>query len=95
MLMDDILMEEKFRDGVLVFMNDTRDKSADNKRKSKEVSGSHTIRQKRSVKKKKMNKCRPLDLQAPLMKVVVVVVKMMMICSWKKPLKMTVVKKWT
>ena len=35
MLIDDILMEEKFRDGVLVFMNDKRDKSADNKRKSK------------------------------------------------------------
>ena len=44
MLIDDILMEEKFRDGVLVFMNDRRDKSADNKRKSKEVSGSQTIR---------------------------------------------------
>ena len=43
-LIDDILMEEKFRDGVLVFMNDRRDKSADNKRKFKEVSGSHTIR---------------------------------------------------
>ena len=53
MLIDDILMEGKFRDGVLVFMNDRRDKSADNKRKSKEVSGSHTIRKKRSVKKKK------------------------------------------
>ena len=52
MLIDDILMEEKFRDGVLVFINDRRDKSADNKRKSKEVSGSHT-RKKRSVKKKK------------------------------------------
>ena len=52
MLIDDILMEEKFRDGVLVFMNDRRDKSADNKRKSTEVSGSHTIRKKRSVKKK-------------------------------------------
>ena len=52
MLIYDILMEEKFRDGVLVFMNDRRDKSADNKRKCKEVSGSHTIRKKRSVKKK-------------------------------------------
>ena len=52
MLIDDILMEEKFRDGVLVFMNYRRDKSADNKRKSKEVSGSHTTRKKRSVKKK-------------------------------------------
>ena len=81
MLIDDISMEEKFRDGVLVFMNDTRDKSADNKRKSKEVSGSHTIR-KREVLRKKMNKCRPLNLQAQLMKVVVVVVvKMMMIGS--------------
>ena len=45
-------MEKKFRDGVLVFMNDRRDKSADNKRKSKEVSGSHTISKRRSVKKK-------------------------------------------
>ena len=52
MLTDDILMEEKLSDGVLVFMNDGRDKSADNKRKSKEVSGSHTISKKRSVKKK-------------------------------------------
>ena len=52
MLIDDILMEEKFRDSVLVFMNDRRDKSADNKRKSKEFSGSHTIRKKRSVKKR-------------------------------------------
>ena len=34
MLIDDILMEEKFRDVVLVFMNDRRDQSAD-KRKSK------------------------------------------------------------
>ena len=96
MLIDDILMEEKFRDGVLVFMNDRRDKSADNKRKFKEVSGSHTIRKKRSVKKK-MNKCRPLNLQAQLMKVVVaaVVVKIMMIWSWRKPPKMTVMNKWT
>ena len=31
MLTDDILMEQKFRDGVQVFMNDRRDKSADNK----------------------------------------------------------------
>ena len=52
MLIDDILMEKKFRDGVLVFKNDRRDKSADNKKKSKEVSHSHTIRKKRSVKKK-------------------------------------------
>ena len=37
MLIDDILMEEKFRDGVLVFMNNRREKSADNKRNSKEV----------------------------------------------------------
>ena len=43
MLIDDILLEEKFRDGVLVFMNDSRDKRGDNKRKCKEVSGSHTI----------------------------------------------------
>ena len=52
MLIDDILMEEKFRDGVLVFMNDRRDKSADKKRKCKEVSGFHTMRKKRSAKKK-------------------------------------------
>ena len=52
MLIDDILMEETFRDGVLVFMNDRRDKSADKMRKCKEVSGSHTMRKKRSAKKK-------------------------------------------
>ena len=39
MLIDDILMEEKSRDGVLVFMNDRRDKNADKKRKCKDVSG--------------------------------------------------------
>ena len=54
MLIDDILMEEKFRDVVLVFMNDRRDKSADKKRKCKEVNGSHTMR-KRDVQRKKMN----------------------------------------
>ena len=37
MLIDDILMEEIFRDGVLVFMNVRRDKSADKKRKCKEL----------------------------------------------------------
>ena len=52
MLIDVILMEEKIRDGVLVFMNDRRDKSADKKGKCKEVSGSHTMRKKRSAKKK-------------------------------------------
>ena len=38
-LIDDILLEEKFRDGVLVFMNDSKDKKGDSKRKCKEVSG--------------------------------------------------------
>ena len=52
MLIDDILMEEKFRDGVLIFMNDRRDKSADKKRKSKYISGSHTMRKRRSANKK-------------------------------------------
>ena len=52
MLIDDIFMEEKFRDGVLVFMND-RDKSADKRRKCKEVNSSHIMRKKRSTKKKK------------------------------------------
>ena len=52
MLIDDILMEEKFRDGALVFMNDRRDKSADKKRKCKDISGSHTMRKKRSANKK-------------------------------------------
>ena len=52
MLIDDILMEEKFRDGVLVFMNDRRDKSADIKGKSKEVSDSHTIRKREVLRKK-------------------------------------------
>ena len=44
MLIDDILLEEKFRDGVPVFMNDSWDKRGDNKRRCKEVSGSHTIK---------------------------------------------------
>ena len=44
MLIDDILLEEKFRDCVLFFMNDSRDKRGDKKRKCKEVSGSHTIK---------------------------------------------------
>ena len=47
MLIDDILLEKKFRDTVLVFMND---KTADTKRKCKEVSGSHTIMKKRCQK---------------------------------------------
>ena len=33
MLIDDILLEKKFRDTVLVFMNDRSDKTADIKRK--------------------------------------------------------------
>ena len=53
MLIDDILLEEKFRNGVLVFMNDSRNKRGDNKKKYKEVSGSHTIKRKRSCKYKK------------------------------------------
>ena len=47
MLIDDILLEKKIRDTVLVFMND---KTADIKRKCKEVSGSHTIIKKRCQK---------------------------------------------
>ena len=50
MLIDDILLEKKFRDTVLVFMNDRSDKTADIKRKCKEVSGSHTIKKKRCKK---------------------------------------------
>ena len=42
MLIDDILLEKKFRDTVLVFMND--------KTKCKEISGSHTIIKKRCQK---------------------------------------------
>ena len=49
MLIDDILLEEKFRDGVLVFMNDSRDKRGNNKRKCKEVSCSHTIKKKEKL----------------------------------------------
>ena len=52
MLIDDILLEKTFRDTVLVFMNDRSDKTADIKRKCKEVRGSHTI------KKKRCKKCR-------------------------------------
>ena len=37
MLLDDILLEEKNRDGVLAFMNDSRDKRGDNKRKWKRL----------------------------------------------------------
>ena len=36
-LIDDILMEEKFRDGVLVFMNDRRDKSAEKRESAKRL----------------------------------------------------------
>ena len=52
MLIDEILMEEKFRDGVIVFMNDRRDKSAEKKRKCKEVSGSQTLSKKRCFRKR-------------------------------------------
>ena len=52
MLIDDILLEEKFRDGVLVFMNDSRDKRGNNKRKCKDVSGSHTIKKKLQMQEK-------------------------------------------
>ena len=52
MLIDEILMEEKFRDGVIVFMNDRRDKSAEEKRKCKEFSGSQTLSKKRCFKKR-------------------------------------------
>ena len=63
MLIDDILLEEKFRDGVLVFMNDSRDKRGDNKRKCKEVSGSHTIKKEEVANARKMkNRCKPLNL---------------------------------
>ena len=66
MLIDDILLEEKFRDGVLVFMNDSRNKRGDNKRKYKEVSGSHTIekKEKLQMQKKIENRCKPLNLLA-------------------------------
>ena len=37
MLIDDILMEEKFRDGVLVFLNDRRDKSAEKRESAKRL----------------------------------------------------------
>ena len=50
MLIDDILLEKKFRDTVLVFMNDSSDMTADIKRKCKEVRGSHTIKKKRCKK---------------------------------------------
>ena len=52
MLIDEILMEENFRDGVIVFMNGRRDKSAEIKRKCKEVSGSQTLSKKRCFKKR-------------------------------------------
>ena len=52
MFIDEILMEEKFRDGVIVFMNDRRDKSAEKKGKCKEVSGSQTLSKKRCFKKR-------------------------------------------
>ena len=50
MLIDDILLEKKIRDTVLVFMNDGSDKTADIKRKCEEISGSHTIKKKRCKK---------------------------------------------
>ena len=37
MLIDEILMEEKFRDGVIVFMNDRRDKSAEKRESAKRL----------------------------------------------------------
>ena len=52
MLIDEILMEEKFRDGVIVLMNDRRDKSAEKKRKCKEVSGSQTLSKNRCFRKR-------------------------------------------
>ena len=62
MLIDDILLEEKFRDGVLVFMNDSRDKRGDKKRKCKEVSGSHTIKKREVANARKMkNRCKLLN----------------------------------
>ena len=66
MLIDDILLKKKFRHTVLVFMNDRSDKTADIKRKCKEVSGSHTIK-KRDAK----NIGKPLNLLAQKM-----------ICRW-------------
>ena len=57
MLIDDILLEKKIRDTVLVFMND---KTADIKRKCKEVSGSHTYK-----KEMPKNIGKPLILLAP------------------------------
>ena len=68
MLIDDILLEKKFRDTVLVFMNDRSDKTADIKRKCKEVSGSHTTKNKRDAK----NIGKPLNLLAQKM-----------ICRWE------------
>ena len=56
MLIDDILLEKKFRDTMLVFMND---KTADIKRKCKEVSGSHTIIKKRCQKKHRQTTYSP------------------------------------
>ena len=52
LLIDEVLMEEKFRDDVIVFMNDRRDKSAERKRKCKEISGSQTLSKKRCFKKR-------------------------------------------
>ena len=84
MLIDDILLEEKFRDGVLVFMNDSGDNRGDNKRKCKEVSGSHTIKKKRSSKCKK-NEEHMRTTESKNQK--------MMIWRLKKPPKMIVLKK--
>ena len=52
LLIDEILMKEKFRDGVIVFINDRRDKSAEKQRKCKEVSGSQTLSKKRCFRKR-------------------------------------------
>ena len=50
---------------MLVFMNDSRDKRGDNKRKCKEVSGSHTIKKREVATARKMkNTCKPLNLLA-------------------------------
>ena len=56
MLIDDVLLQKNFKDTVLVFPNDRSDKTADIKRKCKEVSGSHTIKKKRCQIYRQTNK---------------------------------------
>ena len=65
MLIDNILLEEKFRDGVLVFMNDRRDKGETTKESAKRLVVLTLLKKKEVANARKMkNRCKPLNLLA-------------------------------